>query len=334
MVTFPTTRSVTILGLLLVLIAALTPSVARADPTTDAKDMFDRGRTLRGQGDCASAVSLFRNAYELYPAGLGSLRNLAECEESLGHFASARRAWLELKRALLQTEESKYAGWRQDAEQAAAQLASKVATLTIDLRVVDSRGQTVSRDGIEVTLNGERLAPSVVGTPLERDPGRYFIRAFGTRAKAASELMFDLVAAQSRQVVLGVVVTAEPTQEEPPSHGAQTRRAGAWTAIGVGAAALIGAGVSLFVYQSSLDELASHCSKQGAQYDCMASQEATLQPTIDRGRTASTLANVFGVVGAVGLAGGLVLLATTAPHSTTNAAIVLSPMGVTAVGRF
>ncbi len=79
---------------LLVLFSLALARPARADDEADAKDLFERGRTLRASGDCASAAPLFRRAYAAYPAGLGSLRNLAECEESLGKWASARRSWL------------------------------------------------------------------------------------------------------------------------------------------------------------------------------------------------------------------------------------------------
>src|SRR5277367_6189891 len=98
----------------------LAPRAALADPASDAKDLFAQGRDLRARGNCADAVTLFRKASDLYPSGLGSLRNLAECEEQLGHFASSRRAWLDLKRSLITEDAHKYEGWSQDADQAAA----------------------------------------------------------------------------------------------------------------------------------------------------------------------------------------------------------------------
>ena len=116
--------------------------MAQADPVSDAKDLFTRGRELRTRGDCAGAVPLFRKAYELYPEGLGSLRNLAECEESLGHFASSRRAWLDLEARAPHDgrQEVRRAGTRTPIE-AAARLAPKLATLTIDVNVVGPGGE-------------------------------------------------------------------------------------------------------------------------------------------------------------------------------------------------
>ncbi|HEY8089995.1 MAG TPA: hypothetical protein VIF09_19170, partial [Polyangiaceae bacterium] len=55
-------------------LACSCPAVALADPVADAKDLFTRGRELRTRGDCTGALPLFRKAYELYPAGLGSER--------------------------------------------------------------------------------------------------------------------------------------------------------------------------------------------------------------------------------------------------------------------
>src|SRR5437867_2115144 len=101
-----------------ILLTTLTAPPALASPETDAKDLFARGRELRANNDCGSAAPLFRKAWTVYPQGLGSLRNLAECEEQLGHFASSRRAWLDLKRALITApNDPKYDGWDKDSEE-------------------------------------------------------------------------------------------------------------------------------------------------------------------------------------------------------------------------
>jgi len=103
--------------------SALAPAVARADAASDAKALFARGRALRAAGHCADAVPVFQQAYATYPAALGSLRNIAECDEALGDREAARRAWIELGHALETHPETKYAGWSEDASQAARRLA-------------------------------------------------------------------------------------------------------------------------------------------------------------------------------------------------------------------
>jgi hypothetical protein len=330
---------------------------ARADPMADAKDLFTRGRELRTHGDCANAVAMFRKAYDLYPAALGSLRNLAECQESLGRYASARRAWVDLKRALLTNADRKYEGWDRDAEQAAGRLAPMLATLAIDVVVVTPRGEAVSPDAIEVTLDGEKLAQAQLGTPLERDPGRHVVRIAGERVAQPQERALDLASGNAERLSFRVVVrdraeqpaTLPPASTPGPSPGAERadtaalagrhdakretgsdgKRTWGWIALSVGAAGVAGAGISLAVRQAALADLNHECaSHQG----CL----PTVASTVSRGQTASTLVSVFAILGGVGLAGGIVLLATSGGHSSAVASLIVVPGGggVGAAGSF
>jgi hypothetical protein len=279
---------------------------AYADPVADAKDLFEKGRELRAGGDCASAVSLFRKAHDIYPQGLGSLRNLAECDESLGKFASARRAWQDLARALVQNEERKYAGWARDAAEAAARLAPKTSTLIVDLAVITPSGATASPDRVELSLNGETLAPGLVGTPLERDPGTYDVRVIGGRAHVVHQTV-DLAAGETKRVSMRVVVEPDAFFAEQPTRTANATRPLAWTAMGLGAASLVGAAVAWSVRQSALDSLKTEC---GASFPaCDEAQRSNLESIADRGRTASTLADVFAILGVASIAAGAVLFA-------------------------
>lgn len=121
-----------LVAVLSVAIATLVARPAAADVAAEAKESFDSARTLRLQGDCASAIPLFRKAFELYPVALGSLRNLAECEEALGNLTSAQRAWMVLGRALKTNPNPNYEGWEEDADQGTARTAAKLAALDID----------------------------------------------------------------------------------------------------------------------------------------------------------------------------------------------------------
>jgi len=333
----PLLASAALLGAVLSL--GVAPAVARADPVADAKDLFARGRELRTHGDCAAAAPLFRKAYTLYPAGLGSLRNIAECEEQIGHYASSRRAWLDLKRALLTDGDPKYAGWSQDAEQAAARLEPKLATLTVEVTARTPDGRAAPLRGVDVTLNGETLAPALLGTPLERDPGHYVVRAAGPGVQAPRESAVDLTAGVNRSASLAVVVTGAgagagagatgpadrmpdadmplPVSPPPDETNGSSKRTAAWIAIGVGAASLVAMGVSLGVRQAALDDVDAACgSHQGCSPD--------LRSTVSRGQTASTLVTVFSIVGGVALTSGLVLLATSYGHGQ-QAALLLQP---------
>ncbi len=308
----------------------------------DAKTLFARGRERRLHDDCGSAISLFRKAYALYPAGLGSLRNMAECSESLGRFASARRFWLDLEQALSTRSEPKYDGWTQDARDAAARLAAKVATLTIDVVTKRPDGSAVTRGGLAITLNGEPIPPELIATPLERDPGHYFVAVSGHGVVMAQEVAVDLTAGTSKRVALSVVVESEnsraplraiggeatPAESDVDSRNAAARRTGAWTAIGFGAAGVLGAGISFIVRQSALDTLKTECP-QFASAPC----PPAAQDAVDRGHTASALIDAFGVVAVVGVTTGLILFAV-GPKRTDSTAFLLSPAGVSVRGTF
>ena len=332
-----TTRFLRVAAAVAAMDCVLVPGVAHADPVSDAKDLFTRGRELRTQGDCANAVGAFRKAYELYPEGLGSLRNLAECEESLGHFASSRRAWLDLSRALLTFPDKKYDGWDKDATEAAARLAPKLATLSIDVTLVGPGGEPAEAGGTEVTLDGEKLAASLMGTPLERDPGRHTVRVTGARVAEPAERAVDLAAGDVKRVALRVVVTpATPGQPEtpagtplpatPPStdngdaeRARTTKRTVGWIAVGVGAAGLVGSAISLGVRQPALSTVDGQCPT-------LSGCNPSLQPTVSRGQAATTAFDVLGVLGLVGVGSGVVLLATSG-HSQQARLVVTPTLG-------
>jgi len=322
-------------ALVAILALTLVPAPAQADPVSDAKDLFERGRELRAKGDCASATVVFRKAYGLYPDGLGSLRNLAECEAALGHFASARRAWLDLSRALVTRPDRKYDGWDKDAADAAASLAPKLATVSIELTTVDAAGRPAAPGGVDVTLDGESLAATLMGTPLDRDPGRHTVRASGARVVEAVEQSVDLVAGDAKRVELRVVVTPRTTPGPtvppplpviPPSTGdddaeraRSTKRTIGWTALGVGSAALVGAAISLGIRQSALGTLNGQCSTHT---ECPLS----LQSTVSRGQAASTAFDVLGILGLVGVGSGVALLATSG-HAPQARLVVTPTLG-------
>jgi hypothetical protein len=339
--------------LLGVLVATAVPSIARADGGADAasaasaKDLFEHGRDLRARGNCADALPYFEKAYAVYPLGLGSLRNIAVCQEALNHFASARDAWAALKRAVGTSTDSKYAGWNDDADHAIAKLAPKVARVTIDLAVVDPAGGPAPSDSVAVTVDGQSLASDRLGAPIDRDPGTFVVRATGANGSAPDEQTVVLAAGESKHVSLRVTLAAPPaaprSDAEPPAvaeadeHGtdgsrASPARTGAWIALGVGAAGIAGAAVSLVLRQSALGDLNASCPDH-ASAPCDVSKQAAVTSDVSRGRTASTLLTVFGAVGIAGAATGITLFTVSRPHATQSA-LILTPTGVGAVGTF
>jgi hypothetical protein len=305
---------------------------ARADAAADAKDLFARGRELRSKNDCGSAVPMFRKAYAIYPQGLGSLRNIAECEEALGHFASARRAWLELKRALVTApDDPKYEGWDKDAEESAARLKPKVASFVVDVYVKSEEGDALANEstGVEILVNGESVGTKLVGTPLERDPGTYRIRARMEDAQPVEQLV-PLNAGDNPHVTLRLTRTAKPLVVVSTENKSGRRTLG-WVLTGVGGAALVGGGVTLLMRQSAMSELDDACPSHD---NCSES----LRGTVDRGKLMSTLTTILLPVGVVGVGAGLALVFTSGSSSESKTAksVRIAPTlgGVDVTGRF
>jgi hypothetical protein len=284
--------------------------LARADAESDAKDLFTRGRELRAQGNCVDALMQFRKAAALFPSGLGSLRNIAECEEQVGHFASARRAWLDLKRALLTTQDKKYDGWDAEADANATRLSPRVARLAVEVR---SDGDLPA--GLQVLVNGEALPASLIGTVLERDPGTYRVRVERPNGPPL-ERSVTVAAGQEQRVALKLPDTPEgrATPSVPPDPNAPRRLAG-WISLGVGGAALVGATVALIVRQSASSDLDASCPSHD---HC----DPGLQSTVDRGKTGAVLTNVLGGVGLLAAGAGVVLILTSPPR---RGAVVVAP---------
>jgi hypothetical protein len=316
---------------------------AFADAASDAKDLFTKGRELRAAGNCKGAVPLFRKAYQLLPAGLGSLRNLAECEESLNLHASARRDWLDLKRAVLLVKDAKYDGWDADADAAAARLAPKVSRLTIVLVDADDDHplEGAALEGLTITVGGESLDRSLVGTELDRDPGTYAIKVEG--GKTPAEQSVTLATGEKKSVKLAithlpgadVVVNkggdgagdggdSKGGDTLPPRDTGATGRTFGWIGIGVAGAAAIGTLAFVFVRSSALSQVESKCPKYQTQ-PC----GSNVKDDVDRGKLASTMVDVFGGVAIVaGIVGVTLVLTNPKPSSTstTSSSLQVSPL--------
>jgi hypothetical protein len=312
-------------------------ATARADAESDAKDLFARAKDMRTAGDCAGAVPLFRKAYKVYPTGLGSLRNMAECEEQLGHYASARRAWLDIKRALVTLPaDAKYDGWDKDAETAAARLKPKVATVFVDATVKSPEGEgpATEKSGVEVIVNGENLGTNLVGTPLERDPGTYRVRVQAQYAQPV-EGEVALAAGDTKHLTLHLVKV--PPEKPASDHVAELdtgkgKRTAGIVLIGVGAATLIGSGITFLIRNGAKSDLDDKCPSHT---NC----DPSLSDTVDKGKLMSTLTTILFPVGLVVAGAGVGLFVwgnnSKEPAPTTSSLSVTPGLGrVDATWRF
>lgn len=300
-------------------------SPALADAESDAKDLFARGRDLRNKGDCANASPLFYKAWRIFPSGLGNLRNYAECEEQLGHFASSRRAWLDIKRTLLTAQnDPKYEGWEKDAEDAANRLKPRVAVVTVDVlvKIGDTEKPANEKSGVELLINGEPVAANLIGAPLERDPGQYTIKVQAQDAPLPAEQGIALAAGDNKKVTLKITRVPKEGAKDPnagggvdPGYppggedkGSGTRTLG-WIAIGVGAASLVGSGVTFLLYNGAKSDLEAACGPD-FENTCVKSKEAERNDAVDRGKLMGTLSPILLGMGVVGVGAGVALIVT------------------------
>lgn len=287
------------------------PSLADPQAQTQAASLFVQGRALRKGGDCAAALPLFQKAYQIYPDGLGSLRNTAECEEELSHPASAYEAWMALKQALVTRTEQKYAGWDRDAENALARLAPLVAPSKPQPNA-PSKPDAHPAASLAPVATSRTDAPPAAPLP-PRSTG-----------DVEPEVAPPPTATSS---VPGAPLTTRAAVRSSDNSAARTA---GWVAVGIGAASAVGFSVTLALRQSALAEIHSDCDPH---YTCSSAYQATLTPVYNRGWTANLLMDVFGGIAVVGAATGVVLL-TIVPSRSVTAALRVSPSGVAATGSF
>jgi hypothetical protein len=295
---------------------ALFAGPARAE-NQDSETFFAQGRQLRQRGDCTSAIVAFRRALEIKPEGVGALRNVAECEELLGQFASARNDWWSLRRAVLQSNNPSYEGWDKQAEAAYAKLERKVARLTV--RITGD-----SLDRARVSIDGKPLDPRLLGVELERDLGLHTIEAaYGGAAPVVEK---RALIAGSRETVTLVIPAPRATDKPPapiaasatpvltppivPQDSPGLRRAGI-AALGVGGLGVIGVVVASVVRGAALSTVEGACKVPDA--SCRASQDVA--DAYSRGKTFSLLANVFGGLGIAGIGAGVAMIVVSGPSS-------------------
>jgi hypothetical protein len=200
--------------------------------------------------------------------------------------------------------------------------------------VVDVSTGGHGNDALEVTVNGELLPNTLVGTELDRDPGAYVVRAH-IGAGEAAEQHVDLVTGESRSVRL---IVAPPGQPLPPQRKLEGRTE--WTPVGwitlsVGAAALIGMGVAIGVRQDALASLQTDCPGY-ASGTCSASSQSKVDPEVNRGSTASTAVTVLAIGGGLLAGTGLMMLILDGVHPSheKRVAFGVSPFGGSLLVRF
>ena len=286
------------------------------EPSSTADRMFQEGRTALAEENYELARSHFERSYKIDPA-LGTLLNLAVCEEKLGKL---RAALGHLQEALDKAEQGDQR--RPLIAQRLARLESRVPRLTI-------RPSRPLDPGVRLSLDANPLAAADIGKTLRLDPGTHVLDCAGPRGERCTTV-FKLEEGQDAVQVPTVSTPTPMPPSDPPSSsrisemprgpekapaskapaGAE-RRSFAYAAGGFGLASIA---VGLIAGASVLHQkgvVAAHCDERECDDEGLAAAE--------KGKTmsaVSTLATGIGVV----IMGASVYVLVTAPSAKGSAA--------------
>jgi len=266
--------------------AVCVSGAARAQDTRDpaaAEALFRQGRAASEKQDFKTACAKFRESNRLDPA-VGTVFNIADCEEKLGRFATSWTLFQEVVQRLPPADNR-----RAIAEQRAAKLEPRVPKLSIHLQAAERGEITVRRDGVS-------LGSASLDTALPVDPGEHVVvvEAPGTRAAE-----FRIQVSEGESAVLAVTPgtpLGTTEQPKPPSPAVKTQPPNHTAAYVVGAVGIAGlvtgaiAGVLVLGEKSTVNSecVGKQCSQAG----------------VDAANAGKTL----GVITTVGLVTGVVAL--------------------------
>lgn len=285
----------------LVVVLTTTLSATAFSQTSDAagaEALFREARELVAKGDFAQACAKFRESNRLDPA-VGTVFNLADCEEKQGHLAQAWTLFQEVVQKLPESDER-----HAIAAKRAAALEPRLPRLTLRLAPNAPAGTRVVRDGTE-------LGSASFGSALPLDPGTHrlvvdadgrepkeFVVTLGERESRALEVMPGPARAEQ-----GPVAPLPPE----PSSGSGRKTLG-YVLAGVGVAGLVTgivAGVMVLGDKSTVDANCDddkRCNAEGLD-------------AAERGKTMGIVTTVGLVTGAVGLGAGTYLIVSAAPST-------------------
>jgi hypothetical protein len=326
--------------LLLVISVALGASSASAQTRDPAagEALFQEGRRLMKSGDYAAACPKLEESLRLDPA-VGTLVNLAMCEEQNGRTATAWQHWRAAADQIPASDKR-----RATAVTRAAALEKSLARLTITLGPDASAEAEVKRDGV-------RLGKASLGLALPVDPGKHLVvvsapgrepREYEVNVKARESQSLTVEPGAEIKVAAAPVGEAAPERwgdgpagnpvlvtQTPPAPPEKPTPVLGWTLLGAG---VVAGGVAGYFGLQALG------ARKDAEKDCAGAGSVcrqSAQEALDRDKRSSLIADVGAGVGLVLASAGLYFILRT-PDEKTTAAVVPLPGGgaINLNGRF
>ncbi len=271
------------------------PALAQGKDAAAAEALFREGRALSDAGDTGGACAKFRESNRLDPA-VGTLFNLADCEERLGHLAQAWTLFDEVAQRLPEADKR-----RAPAAARAKALEPRLPKLRVRLAATAPEGSRVARDGVE-------LGSASLGTPLPLDPGSHVVVA---SAPGHADREFRVLLREREYQTLEVQpgppeLAAEPVASQPsvapaPPRPPQASSTLGYVIAGAGVAGFVTAGIAgAFVLQAR-GVVNEHC-------DAAKRCDAQGLDAAENGKLLGIVTTAGLVVGAAGVGAGLYLV--------------------------
>jgi hypothetical protein len=294
-------------------------SAARA-AATEGLQALSEGRYKDALDLCTRAESLMHAPTHLLL--------IARAQTKLGHLVEAQEAYIRVTRDTLAPDAPHaFVDAQHTAAEEQAELALRVPSLKVAIE-----GATAQQ--AKVTLDGNPLAPALVGLAMPINPGTYTLAATAPGMEASAVTV--TVAEGAKQTVLlslkapaPIAAEAAPEGAEAPggAHGHGGVKTAGWISLAVGVAGLAAGTVFLVLNHSEQSSADNFCPKN----DCPLSKQGTIDSDENSAKSDATLAWVGYGVGAVGvLLGGALLWAGTrssgSPSDQAPAAATFVPV--------
>lgn len=285
----------------LALAAALAGAASAQDDSARAEALFRAGRQASARGDHATACMSYRESFRIENT-VGTLLNIAVCEEALGQLTSA---WQRYQRVLsaLSRDDTRVALTR-----------DRLAALELRLPQITVVLVAGERDTTRISLDSVEHPASSLAEPLRIDPGAHELKVFAAGHEART-YPFSITEGERHTLTVepGALlpppdalavngasapvpfVARSPSAQRAPIDADSLQRTIGWTSLAVGGAGLAVSAVAFgFVIDRKLT-VDDHCSNHVCD---------------DTGEAAAESGRAFVRVSWISLAGGALATAT------------------------
>ncbi len=280
-----------------------------AESKAAARDLAVDGIKLAQAGNCKDALPKLERAESLYHA-VTILTWVGECQIKEGRLVEGTENLNKVVREELPANSpAAFSDAKKHAAALVAEASPRIGRLTLQI-------QPANLQNLQVTIDGRPYPTALIGAPGPTDPGTHEIVAQATGYKEARGTV-ELKDGAREEFSLTLEadpmapVPADSTAQNPPAEaapqdagasGGSTQKTLGWIGVGVGAAALIGGGVTGGMAIGAKGSLADLCPSNTCTTD------AGIQKLNEANSLATVSTVLFGAGGALVVAGVVLIL--------------------------